>query len=163
MRCAKCSDFGKGTAVRMKVRLELDTGCRDMEVWIRYAQMDKEVKRLESLLKSYEKQIHCRHGDMEVWINASEIYYVESVDKKTFVCCEKEVYRSEQRLYQLLEELSGSGFVQVNKGCILNINVLEGIRPLLNSRMEARLRNDERINVTRRYIPVIKNKLQEER
>ena len=62
-------------------------------------------------------------------------------------------------LYQLLEELGDAGFVQVSKSCILNINVLESIRPLRNSRMEATLSNGERVEVTRKYVSAIKEKL----
>lgn len=71
------------------------------------------------------------------------------------------MYRSELRLYQLMEELGNAGFVQVSKACIINLQVLTGIRPLLNSRMEATLTNGEKINITRKYVASIREKLQE--
>ena len=94
-------------------------------------------------------------------MNASDIYYIESVDKKTFLYCEKEVYRTEFRLYQLMDMLSGLGFVQISKSYILNINTLDSIKPLLNKRMEATLKNGERLHVSRKYLTNIKHELQE--
>lgn len=146
----------------MNIKLEQDRNQKDMEVLIRYApHMDSTVRRLEDYLRTYDRTLKCSADHREVWLHAADIYYAESVDKHTFVYGEKEVYRSELRLYQLLEELADAGFVQVSKSCVLNIRVLESIRPLINSRMEAVLTNGERINVTRKYVSVIKEKLQE--
>lgn len=145
----------------MMIKLEEDLSREDIEVLIRYAQMNKRVKRIVSLLRSVDNRVKCSLENQEIWLNASSIYYIESVDKKTFVYSEKTVYRTELRLYQLMEELSGAGFVQVNKACILNLNVLESIKPLINSRLEATLTNGERINVTRKYLPEIKRNIEE--
>lgn len=83
------------------------------------------------------------------------------MDKKTFVYGKTEIYRSEQRLYQLEEELEEEGFVRVSKFCIVNLNMLESICSLRNSRMEATLKNGERVNVTRKYLTEIRKRLEE--
>ncbi|MGL4484724.1 MAG: LytTR family DNA-binding domain-containing protein [Anaerovoracaceae bacterium] len=145
----------------MRLKLEEDIKLEDIEVLIRYARITKKVNRIVSLLKSADSQIKCSSEKGEILINASDIYYIESVDKKTFVYCEKKVYPTEFRLYQLREELLDAGFAQVSKACILNLNVLESIKPLFNSRLEATLTNCERINVTRKYLPEIKKKIKE--
>lgn len=145
----------------MIVKLEENLNQEDIEVLIKYARMNHTVERLVSLISSFHNTIKCNSESCEVMVNASDIYYIESIDKKTFVYCEKSVYRTNYRLYQLMKELDDFHFVQVSKSCILNINVLDRIRPLINSRMEATLCNGERINVTRKYIPNIKSKLQE--
>lgn len=145
----------------MIIKLEENLNQKDIEVLIKYAQMNHMVERLVSLISSFHNTIKCNSESCEVMVNVSDIYYIESIDKKTFVYCEKSVYRTNYRLYQLMKELDDSNFVQVSKSCILNINVLDSIRPLINSRMEATLCNGERINVTRKYIPNIKSNLQE--
>lgn len=143
----------------MNVKMEQSPEHRELEVLIKYARFNKDVRRLQALLSSFDKTIACECGTGQRLINAADIYYAESVDKRTYVYCEKEVYRCGLRLYRLLDELSDFGFVQVSKSCILNLNVLTSIRPLMNSRMEASLSNGEKINVTRKYVTVIKNKL----
>lgn len=145
----------------MIVRLEEIATQKEIEVIIKCAKMDETVERLETLLRSASKSVCCHSEDRMLWVSALDIYYIESVEKRSFVYGEKMVYRTELRLYQLLEELGAYGFVQVSKSCILNIRMLHSIRPLLNSRMEATLSNGERIYVTRKFIPAIKNKLLE--
>lgn len=145
----------------MIIKLEENLSQGDIEVLIKYAHMNHTVKRLETLIKAVDKTVKCNTESSDMWVNASDIFYIESVDKRTFVYCEKMVYRSELRLYQLVKELMNAGFVQVSKSCIININMLESIRQLKNSRMEATLSNGEHINVTRKFIPAIRAKLQE--
>lgn len=143
----------------MKVSLEQDLSLEEIEVLIRYASVNRTVRTLEHLIKSVEKTVACSLDGREVLLGAGDIFYIESVDKRTFIYGESKVYRSGKRLYQLLEELEDAGFLQVSKSCILNGNMLESIRPLVNSRMEATLSNGEKVNVTRKYVSSIREKL----
>ena len=145
----------------MRIRKKQDASLLEVEVIVRYPVEDQEVERLLSVLHSLDKQILCTGEYRGLLVNASDIYYIESVDKTTFVYLEKEVLRTEGRLYQLREKLESAGFVQISKSCLLNINVLESIRPLMNSRMEALLSNGEKMLVTRKYLGEIKSALQE--
>lgn len=144
----------------MVIKTEQDLNCDDIEVLIRYAKTNERVERLLTLLRSFDTRIKCDEGDTERYVNVSDILYIESVDKRTFVYLEKNVLRTGYRLYQLAEDLADLGFVQISRSCILNLNALESIRPLINSRMEATLQNGERLHVTRRYLAAIKQALQ---
>ena len=126
---------------------------------MKYARKDSRVKRIIDFLRSIDVQIKCDSENEERMINALDIYYIESVDKKTFVYLEKMVYRTDFRLYQLKDKLQEYGFVQISKSCILNINVLESIKPLFNSRMEASLKNGEKVYINRNYLNGVKKAL----
>ncbi len=145
----------------MLLKLEQDTAREETEISIKFAEMSQDVAKIISFVRSVDIQIKCISDGREKLLNASDIYYAESVDKRTFIYSENKVYRTDLRLYQLLETLSPAGFVRISKSCILNINVLDYVRPLLNSRMEATLKNGERLNITRKYLADIKGKLQE--
>ncbi len=144
----------------MIVKLEQDLSKKDIEVLIKYASMNKDIERITALLQSAEKRIKCTLDGSNKLVKASDIYYIESVDKRTFVYCEKSVYRTDSRLYQLAEDLAPLEFVQINKACVLNLNVMDSIKPLLNSRMEVTLKNGERLYITRKYLNPIKQVLQ---
>ena len=104
--------------------------------------------------------IMCERKDLEepeVTIAYHEM--TESVDKKVFVYCEKEVFRSNYKLYELEEMLSQAGFVRVSKSVLLNIEKLIGMKTLVNSKLEARLSNGESVCVSRKYLKDIKEKL----
>lgn len=145
----------------MIVNFEKHPEQKEIKVLVTYTDMNGQVKKLQELISSVDKTIRCKGEDNDIWINASDIYYIESVDKHTFIYCKKEVYAAEQRLYQLAEELLKEGFVRVSKSCIININMLQSIRTIMNSRMEATLINGERITVTRKFISEIRRKLEE--
>jgi DNA-binding LytR/AlgR family response regulator len=145
----------------MKIILENCTTQNDIEVTIKYPVKNKTVERLISLIKSADIKISCYSDDDLKLVNASDIYYIESIDKKTIIYCEKENFYVKERLYQIYEKLKPAGFVQINKYCILNINKLEKIKPLPNSNLEAVLTNGIHLNVSRKYLTDIKQILQE--
>ena len=60
------------------------------------------------------------------------------------------------------DDLAHLGFVQISKSCVLNINALDNIKPLMNSRMEATLKNGEKIHINRKYLSGVKQALKGE-
>lgn len=143
----------------MKLRIEQDKKYNDLEIHLKYGQKDRLVERILSFLETVDRQLSCYQDGRRYLVNLSDIYYIESVDKKTFVYLADTVYQTDLRLYQLLHDLEHNGFVQISKSCLLNINVLESIRPLFNSRMEATLLNGEKVIVNRRYLQAVKEAL----
>ncbi len=143
----------------MRILWERDASCSEIEVLVKYAERNTDVERISELLQSVEARIKCDGDGAVRLVSASDIFYIESVDKMTFVYCARSVYRTQSRLYQLAEELGSAGFVQINKACLLNIHVLDSIKPLPSSRMEATLTNGERLCVTRKYLDNIRREL----
>lgn len=146
----------------MKIIEKQDLTCSDVEVTIKYKQKDELVRRIITLLESADMQIRCERDGVQRQVNVSDIYYIESVDKKSFLYLEKQVYHTELRLYQLADQLKRYGFVQISKSCILNINILESIKPIFNSRMEAILKNGEKVYINRSYLNAVKQALKGE-
>lgn len=143
------------------VKLEEHISQEEINILIKYAQMNHTVKRLVTLIKSVDSTVRCNAGNEDCWINASDIFYIESVDKHTYIYGEEAVYATELRLYQLLDDLAPAGFVQISKSCILNLAYLSSIRTLPSSKIEATLTNGEHVTMTRKFIPVIKSHLKE--
>ena len=96
----------------MLLKLEQNAAQKDIEIAVSYPVKNKTVERIVSLIKSLDKQIECYADDSIKRVSASDIYYIESVDKKTIIFCEKENYQSRKRLYQVYEELADNGFVK---------------------------------------------------
>lgn len=140
-----------------------DDGCGDIEVTIRYGKPSRQSEQLIAMIRTLDIRVSCRDGERERLVNASDIFYIESVDKRTFVYMEKSVFLTDHRLYQLENELASLGFVRISKACVININALDSIKPLINSRMEATLKNGERLYITRKYLDNIRNALKEAR
>jgi len=140
----------------MTIKIVPNPAHKDIEVLITCPVKNKTVDRIVSLIKSVDTQIGCYSDDGIKLVNVSDIYYVESVDGKTIVCCEKEKYLVKNRLYQIYEKLRDNGFIQISKYCVVNINKLDRFKPLDNNRLEAVLSNGVYLCITRKYITGIK-------
>ena len=87
-----------------------------------------------------------------------QIYYIESVDKRSFVYTKGGCYETKYRLYEL-EELLDSRFLRSAKAMIVNIRKIRSVKSELNGRMRAELLNGEQIIISRGYVKELKEKL----
>ena len=71
------------------------------EVTIAYREMTESVKRVSDYVRYVDQTILCKKDNEEIAVLINDIFYLESVDKKVFVYCEKEVFRSNYKLYEL--------------------------------------------------------------
>lgn len=143
----------------MRLIMSEQQDLKNPEVTIAYSEMTASVKRVSDFVCRVDQTILCRKDSEEYAVPVTDIYYVESVDKKAFVYCETEVFQSNYRLYELENILTHAGFVRVSKSTILNIETLKGIKTLANSKLEAILSNGESVYVTRKYLKEIKEAL----
>ena len=132
-------------------------GISEIEVELRYPALDTTAQNLIRHIEQLEQHICGLDNGRQYKIQITDIYYIECVDKKTFIYTKASVFRSELRLYQLYEMLRGFDFIQISRTCLVSINVMESIRNIANSRLEATLINGEKVNVSRTYLAAIKN------
>ena len=135
---------------------------KELTVTIEYPKQSSQLTRIIQKLKSEEKALVGSENGRDYKVFMPDIFYIESVDKRTFIYTRDMVFRSEKRLYQLENELKEYDFVKVSRNCLVNINELIHIKALANSRLEAELSNGEKIIVSRTYIPEIKRKVFQE-
>ena len=91
-------------------------------------------------------------------VNPSDIFYIEAVDKKTFIYCERDVYESRQKLYEL-DELAMNDFLRISKSVIVNLSKIKTLIPSLSGKAEAVLTNKERVVISRQYVNELKKNL----
>ena len=140
----------------MKLILKEQPEISETEVEIRYAKLDAEVQNLAKRIEQQERYLYGSDNGRQYRILLADIFYAESVDRKTFIYTQSDVFRCELKLYQLLDKIDSPDFLQVSKSCILNLQVLEHIQTLFNSKLEGTLTNGEKITITRTYIPKIR-------
>ena len=71
----------------MRLKLEQDTTLDDIHILIQYAEKSEVLKRLVRAVKSCEEKMEAFDRERKLMLNVTDIYYFESVDKKTFACC----------------------------------------------------------------------------
>ncbi|WP_102411006.1 LytTR family transcriptional regulator DNA-binding domain-containing protein [Beduinella massiliensis] len=142
----------------MKLTVEQNLDIRETEIIIRCALIDDRLKALLEQIRLYGFSITARREGNLMQIALEDIFYVESVDDRTFLYVESDVWECDLRLYELENQLKHTAFVRCAKNCILNTQRIQSVRALYNGRLEATLQNGERIVVTRHYVPAVKQR-----
>ncbi|MDE6709737.1 MAG: LytTR family transcriptional regulator DNA-binding domain-containing protein [Oscillospiraceae bacterium] len=118
-----------------------------------------EITEIVRFVKSMQGQITGVIEGAQYEIPVSDVFYIEGVDNKVFIYCEKQIYETRQKLYELEEALKEKHFLRVSKSVLLNLMKIESIKPSLNSRFTAVIQNGEQIIVSRKYVPELKKAL----
>ena len=99
------------------------------------------------------------YGDQQAFLlTVADIFYVESVDLKTFVYTKEKVYRSKAKLYEIEDTLSTGDFLRISKQVIVNVKKIRSVAPAGGGRFQAKLTNGENIIISRQYVPLLKER-----
>jgi DNA-binding LytR/AlgR family response regulator len=144
----------------MKIHVQESEQCTEMEVHILCRQRDEEVMGILEFLTRGEKKIPAhKERKQTVLLAQQDIFYVESVDKRTFIYQAEQVYECDARLYQLEERLMQTHFFRISKSMLVNITKVQSIEPEGGRRLKIVLENGERLLVSRQYVREFKTKL----
>ena len=109
-----------------------------------------------------------KHGDLRIvgydsdgisLLPAADIYYFETIDNKVFAYGKEKVYEVKEKLYQLEELLLSFPFMRASKSMIINLDKIRHLSPAFGGRFEAQLENEEKVIISRQYVPVLKERL----
>ena len=142
----------------MQVRFEQVSSPSEEGAVIKAQSQTDDIKAAIELLEGRERKIPLIKDGNNFLVEMSAIYYIESVDKKSFVYTKQNCYETRLRLYELEESL-GAYFSRVSKSMIVNLKKIKGVKSDLSCRMEATLLNDEKIVISRSYVKDIKRRL----
>lgn len=122
----------------------------------------EEKKKVFDALVSFREVFYGRKENEQVCLDPRDIFYFESVDKKTFIYTQDDVYESDERLYEI-EARQIHFFLRISKSCILNLHKMKSLRADLGGRVLCRLENNEWVSVSRQYAGIFKRKLRGEK
>lgn len=111
----------------------------------------KEVNEILDFLRKNNQRLVGKINDKQIMFSLNDVYYFESVDKKTFAYLDNDVVRIDVRLQDLENAYFELGFIRVSKSTILNIYKINSLKPEINMRVIALLDNGERIQINRSY------------
>lgn len=124
----------------------------ETELLIKCQKVDETVTRLLSRLNIGIQKINAYQGDKLFLIDPKDVYYFESVDKKTFAYLEKGVLETNLRLYEVMECGFHPSYFRASKSSIINIDKIQSATPLLNGNLLIELFNGEKVLISRRYV-----------
>ena len=139
----------------MKIIIQEPAPGEEDSVTISVSTMTDNILKAINLIKSPDSLTVYIDGEAFM-LPITNVFYVESVDLKTFVYAEKTVYQSRMKLYEIEDYLKGSDFLRISKQAIVNIRKIKSVAPAGDSRFQATLKNGEKVLISRQYVPALK-------
>lgn len=143
----------------MKITIETPEIGEEDEIIVRCAVVDEKLLNLIYTLKADQDKLTGYLEDKIVKLMPKDIFYFESVDNKVFAYTGKGVYEIHKKLYEIESEYAHTDFLRIAKATIVNMSKISYVKPIFNGKYEAKLKNDEKIIVSRQYVIKMKRKL----
>ena len=143
----------------MRIIIEAPQPGDEDAVIVRCAAPDQ---RLISMLLSFQAANTELTGYLEdkiVRLDYQNVFYFEANESRVFAYCHSEVYEVKYKLYELEEMFGQLDFVRCSKSMIVNMEKIEYLSPLFSGRLEAHLKNGEKIIISRQYVHHLKVRL----
>ncbi|MCR5615345.1 MAG: LytTR family transcriptional regulator [Saccharofermentans sp.] len=131
---------------------------KPLTVTIEYPEYTESVKGLIKRIRSLDLSFSAFSDDRQIRISMSDVYYLETVDRKVFLYTQGDVYRLDASMTEIDKITEDSDLVRISRTCVMNTAHLTEIRQLKNSHLEAMLDNGERLIVSRKYLRDIKRR-----
>ena len=142
----------------MKVKVRQVSLYEDEEALISAVELTDDIKSAIDILENNCRVVPVISDSKTIMLKTDAIYYIESVDKRTYVYTKENCYEARYRLYEL-EDILSFYFLRVSKAMIINIRKIRAVKAELNGRMRADLLNGEQITISRAYVKELKGKL----
>jgi len=138
----------------LKIIINENTAFEETEIIVNCKNADEDIFKMLAILRSFDKKLTGTKDGRTFILDAIDVMYFESVDKKTFIYTIDDVYETPLRLYELEERLSGGDFFRASKQNIINLSKIVSMRPEFSGKIEVTLQNNERLYVSRQYVPI---------
>lgn len=143
----------------MKIRIETPPDGEEDEIIIRCRKLDNRILSVIQAYNGDSKELYGYKGNTAELLSCDDIFYFESVDSKVYAYGKSEVYEVKHKLYEIEELYQFSNLLRCSKSMILNISKIKCVTPHFNGRMEAHLKNGEKIIISRQYVSELKQKM----
>jgi len=145
----------------MKIVINTDSQYTMTEIVINCNRMSDDIEKMLAALRMLDLKLTGRKDGRQHIIEAADVMYIESTDKRTFLYTINDIFESPFRLYELEAKLTAGNFLRASKNCIFNINHIQSIEPDLDRRLILTMEKDIKIVVSRQYAAAVKQKLED--
>ncbi len=143
----------------MKIIIEDIKDGEEESITIRCNNIDDHILQMIYGIKMNKNKAIGMYEGQIYMIDPTDIYYFEAVDNKVFIYCDKKVYESKLKLYEIERDYENTDFFRASKSIILNLSKIRNLSPAFNGRFEALLKNKEKVIISRQFVPELKKKL----
>ena len=142
----------------MKVHIQKVNSYEEEQAVLCVVKVTENIQTAINALENSAPVITARCNGETLLCPIDKIYYIESVDKRSFVYTKENCLEVPYRLYEL-ENMLSRNFFRSAKAMILNMRKIKSVRAEINGRMTAELLNGERVIIARTYVKELKERL----
>ena len=144
----------------MKVTINTDERYTETEITVNCNRVSDDIDKLLAAIRLLDMKLTGRKDGRQYIFDASDVIYIESIEKHTFLYSSSDVYESSLKLYELEAKLADRDFIRASKNSIFNINHIHSIEPDFDRRLILSMTGDIKLIVSRQYAAAVKEKLE---
>ncbi len=118
---------------------------------LHYDKIDEETNAVLDRLRDTLRYIEGTTEQGKVTIALTDIFYIETVDRKTFAYTKDACVEIREALRDIIEEFENIGFVRISKSAVVNIYKIQKLQGDINMRVIIYLKNGEQLIMNRSY------------
>ncbi len=108
--------------------------------------------------KENVEYISCKKDGEIHHISPADIVFIESMGHDVFIHTKSECFKSADRLWQFEKNLNPDVFLRISNSVIINTKEVNSIKAALSQKFIVTLSEDSKVDVTRNYYYIFKNK-----
>lgn len=141
----------------MKVNVNKHKSFGEPIITIDCSEDDPTVNDIILRIESDSSMLIGNKDDIRFLFKDKDVYYIESIDNHCFLYTKSDVFDCKYKLYEIEDQFQS--FIRVNKQVVLNYHSIKFFKSTFNGKLEATLNNGDRIEISRAYVPALKNLL----
>ena len=143
----------------MKITINVEPSAAETSLLVTCKELTPQVEKLLAAIRILDKQITANKGDSVCLIDLADIFYIEALERKTFIYTDKEVFDSEMKLYELEAALAQYNFVRVSKNTICSLSKIKSLKSEVDRKIKITMENGYQIIASRMYADELRKKL----
>ena len=143
----------------MRITINVDETVNETSLLLTCKELTPEVEKLLSTIRIIDKQLTAKKGDSIYLLDLSQIYYIEALERTTFIYTASDVYESELKLYELEAQLSQYNFIRVSKNTICSLLKIKSLKSEVDRKIKITMENGYQIIASRMYADELRKKL----
>ena len=125
----------------MKITINVEPSATETSLLVTCKELTPQVEKLLAAIRILDKQITATKGDSVCLIDLADVFYIEALERKTFIYTDKEVFDSEMKLYELEAALAQYNFIRVSKNTICSLSKIKSLKSEVDRKIKITMEN----------------------
>ncbi len=143
----------------MKITINVEPSAAETSLLVTCKELTPQVEKLLAAIRILDKQITANKGDTLCLIDLADVFYIEALERKTFIYTDKEVFDSDMKLYELEAALTQYDFIRVSKNTICSLRKIKSLKSEVDRKIKITMENGYQIIASRMYADELRKKL----